>query len=191
MKQKVITVGPSGIGKTALINALCDKFYTESKVSTTQADIRTSDSIYEGRPVTNLFWDTAGQERYDSLTQIYLQDANVVLLLVSPEEPSLIQKYYKLITDSLPSNSYKLIIVFSKMDMYNLSQSGLQQAINEANSYNPYDVIPTSSLNMYNIDYLENRINSCAFVMQEEQVQQQQQIHVEMEKQTTQSGCFC
>ena len=78
---KTILVGMTGTGKTNIINALVDRPFDESKISTLTSSfvdkfIKIGNSKYHIE-----LWDTAGQEQYKSLTKIFIQDSKIVIFV--------------------------------------------------------------------------------------------------------------
>lgn len=161
--QKVVTIGPPGIGKTCLIHAICERKFTEISQPTQAVDLyNSSRTLQNGQIVTNTYWDTAGQETFASVTKNYLRDAQVVLLVVSPLDLSVLPIYYKQITETLTQNTYHLIVVFSKMDIVILTEEQREAALNRVKEYNPKHILFTSSKTLYNIEQLDSIISSCA-----------------------------
>jgi small GTP-binding protein len=68
---KVILVGDSGVGKTALVTRFLNHTFLESSAGTVGVEFRTGVMEIDGRVVKIQIWDTAGQERYRSLITSY------------------------------------------------------------------------------------------------------------------------
>ena len=82
MTKKVVIIGDTGVGKTALMNRfLFDKFDPESMPTLgAQSKPRIVEVPGEGQLKLTL-WDTAGQEKFKSLTRMYFQDAEAALIV--------------------------------------------------------------------------------------------------------------
>ena len=80
--KKVVIIGDTGVGKTALMNRfLFDKFDPESMPTLgAQSKPRIIEVPGEGQIKLTL-WDTAGQEKFKSLTRMYFQDAEAALIV--------------------------------------------------------------------------------------------------------------
>jgi Ras-related protein Rab-6A len=80
--KKVVIIGDTGVGKTALMNRfLFDKFDPESMPTLgAQSKPRIVEVPGEGQIKLTL-WDTAGQEKFKSLTRMYFQDAEAALIV--------------------------------------------------------------------------------------------------------------
>jgi small GTP-binding protein len=85
MGSKVIMVGASGAGKTALLTRMRDDDYTDNQLATVGNMLAHVDRNFGTEDSPDRFsfqlWDTAGQERFRSLTPVYSRDAACVLLV--------------------------------------------------------------------------------------------------------------
>lgn len=73
---KIIIVGESSVGKTALLFRYSDNKYTADQISTVGVDFRHKDVIIEGQKVRLKLWDTAGQEKYRAIARSYFKAAH-------------------------------------------------------------------------------------------------------------------
>ena len=80
---KVVLIGESGVGKTAIISRFIrDSFEEGQEVSTMASYISKEIFIEEFNVKLKLdIWDTAGQEKYRSLTKFFYKDAAVAILV--------------------------------------------------------------------------------------------------------------
>lgn len=76
---KVILLGDSGAGKTALLRRCVDKAFDAATEGTIGVDYRRVDV----RGVRLQVWDTAGEERFRSVTRMYLRGVDVGLVVFS------------------------------------------------------------------------------------------------------------
>ena len=76
MDYKVVICGEFGVGKTALVQRLCRKNFTEDTTSTIGASYFRWISE-SGAKIA--IWDTAGQERYSSLLPVYFRGAHAII----------------------------------------------------------------------------------------------------------------
>ena len=78
---KVVIVGESGVGKTCIIERLCEYLFTQAKVSIIGA-ANESAKVTVGETTLDLdIWDTAGQELYRSLNKIFYKNAKIAILV--------------------------------------------------------------------------------------------------------------
>ena len=79
---KVIILGDSGVGKTALMNQYVNRKFSNQYKATIGADFLTKDiTLEDGRQVTLQIWDTAGQERFQSLGVAFYRGADACVLV--------------------------------------------------------------------------------------------------------------
>lgn len=78
---KVIVVGDSGVGKTALIRRYAQDVFKEEHVSTIGVDFTFKNLKIDGKNVKLQLWDTAGQERFRAMNTSYYHGAHCIILL--------------------------------------------------------------------------------------------------------------
>ncbi|TNJ26303.1 Rab13 [Giardia muris] len=83
MRAKVILVGDSRVGKTALLHRMHHGLFTEKTEANVGIDWATICREVDGQDIQLAIWDTAGAERFRSLTTQYVRDASVVLVVFS------------------------------------------------------------------------------------------------------------
>jgi hypothetical protein len=72
---KVVMLGDSGVGKTALVNRISEGVFTDSHVPTVGSQFIALPLDLGGKKLTLELWDTAGQEVYRSLVGFYTREA--------------------------------------------------------------------------------------------------------------------
>jgi len=85
---KVVLLGESGVGKTALLDRYVNKQFTSYK-STIGADFCTCEMEIDDKFITLQIWDTAGQERFHSLGKLFFRGADCCLLVFDLAEKNL------------------------------------------------------------------------------------------------------
>lgn len=78
---KIILIGDSNVGKTAIINRLSDDEFYDGIKHTIGIDFRTKDIEVDGTTVHLQIWDTAGQERFKSITKSFYRGAQGVIVV--------------------------------------------------------------------------------------------------------------
>ncbi len=79
---KLIVLGVQSVGKTAIVQRFCYDCFEEDTLKTTLGfDFLTKVLQHKGKRVQLQIWDTAGQERFRSVTKMYYQDVNGVILV--------------------------------------------------------------------------------------------------------------
>ena len=80
---KLILLGESGVGKTAIIKRyLYDKFDLDKTPSTSMNYVEKDIEINNKKFKLNI-WDTIGQEKYRSLSKLFLNETQIVILVYS------------------------------------------------------------------------------------------------------------
>jgi small GTP-binding protein len=82
-RPRIIFVGDSGIGKTALIHHSLRHRFSASLTQTIGAPITDIETDIEGEHVRFQFWDTAGQGRYRNVIPMYFKGISSVILVFS------------------------------------------------------------------------------------------------------------
>ena len=78
---KVVAVGESGVGKTALLVRYAEDRFSPSFTSTIGIDMQVRDVLLDGKRSRLQMWDTAGQERFRTITLAFYRGAHAVLVV--------------------------------------------------------------------------------------------------------------
>ena len=79
--QKIVILGNSGVGKTALMERYVSAKFSTSYKATIGADFCTKDVTIGEDTVTLQIWDTAGQERFQSLGLAFYRGSDACVLV--------------------------------------------------------------------------------------------------------------
>ena len=137
---KVIFVGESGIGaKTTLINILMGLKYKESICSTSvccysQLKIK----LQKNKEITLNLWDTIGQEKFRSLTKLFMNDLDCVVIGYDITQKNTFEEakrfWYKMVREN---NLCDLVyFIGNKIDLYQMREVDSDEAINFAKHEN-------------------------------------------------------
>jgi len=86
---KIIILGESGVGKTAILNKYISGKFIEEHKATIGADFLTKELTVDNKLITLQIWDTAGQERFQSLGSAFYRGADACVLVYDIQsEPS-------------------------------------------------------------------------------------------------------
>ena len=87
INAKVVLVGPSGVGKTALAHRLVEDTWVKTESTHGMNIWRLELPMPGGSDLERevLLWDLAGQPDYKLIHQLFLQDATLALLLMDPQ----------------------------------------------------------------------------------------------------------
>mmetsp|Transcript_66112 Transcript_66112/g.137802 ORF Transcript_66112/g.137802 Transcript_66112/m.137802 type:complete len:204 (-) Transcript_66112:43-654(-) len=80
LARKIVLVGNSGVGKTALVLRFVQGTYKDDYPGTIGGSYLAKQITVEGVPFNLQIWDTAGQERFRSMVRIYYRGASAAIL---------------------------------------------------------------------------------------------------------------
>jgi len=80
---KIVVVGSSGVGKTALVQRLTDDIFTGDSQSTIGVEFKAFPCRCGDDNVKLNIWDTAGQEKFRSVSKAYFRNAVGAILVFS------------------------------------------------------------------------------------------------------------
>ena len=162
---KLIVLGESGVGKTAILQQYINNVFTEDHKSTIGADFFTKKIDIGKNLITLQIWDTAGQERFKSLGKAFYRGANACILvfdITSKQSFEKIEEWKKQFesinninneyndSSSSTSTSYPYLLLGNKSDLENNREITKNQAINYAKQNN-MEYYETSAVNGENI----------------------------------------
>ena len=160
---RIITLGETGVGKTSIINRICENQFNENEESTFTTDFKIITKDYKKKKLKLLlyFIDTVGQEQFiDSLPPSYIRNSHIVLLVFSNEKnfKELEKRWYENYKNNSNIQNSKFIVVANKSDTFN----GLRDVINNLGEKLAEDInaffITCSAKSKDNIDNLLNHI---------------------------------
>lgn len=121
---KCVMLGDSGCGKSSILLRQIHNQFSETKDSTIGAAFFTLIRNMNDCKIRLEVWDTAGQERYGSLIDMYLRNADIILLVYDVTDVRSFNNltrrwlpYLKEKEDMYPENAVKILIA-NKIDLY-------------------------------------------------------------------------
>lgn len=84
---KIVIVGSSSVGKSALIVRFVDDRFKDDLLATIGVDFRFRTLTVDGRKVKLQIWDTAGQESFRTIISAYYKSADAIILVFDLTEP--------------------------------------------------------------------------------------------------------
>ncbi|KAH0787994.1 small GTP-binding protein [Histomonas meleagridis] len=116
---KFLLIGNTSVGKTSLINRLCEDTFVDNKTPTIGVDYQTKVLNIRNTDVVLQIWDTAGQEKYRSITRPYYRDAVGVLIVFSITDHESFEAIGKWIADAqeLCDKNVKILLIGNKIDL--------------------------------------------------------------------------
>lgn len=139
---RLILLGDSGVGKTALLLRFADDLFSPVYLSTIGIDfkIRTMyldhpEASQEGNekiPVRVQLWDTAGQERFRSITAAYYRGATGILIVYDVTHPPSfhhVENWINSVQKSQDGTPRPIILVGNKCDLTRSVQRETAEAL--------------------------------------------------------------
>ena len=128
---KLLIVGNSSVGKSAILLRFADDKYDESYVSTIGIDFKVRSIDIDGKRVKMQIWDTAGQEKFRTIGTAYYRNTHGVILVydVTSKESFLsIERWLQEIKKNCANTIYKIVLVGNKDDNPNLKKISTEEA---------------------------------------------------------------
>ena len=115
---KVLLIGDSGVGKSALLTRFTDRTFTESYMITIGVDFKIQTIKLDDKIIKLQLWDTAGQERFRTITSAYYRGANGIIIVfdLSDKETFDHVKIWMAEIENY-SNDVKLMLIGNKNDI--------------------------------------------------------------------------
>ena len=116
---KVLLLGDSGVGKTALMMRFTENKFSPSFVSTVGIDFKYAMMHVGEQKVRLEIWDTAGQERFKSIAMSYLRGAQGILIVYDITDRKTFAKVDAWLSDvqTYAELSVDLVLVGTKCDL--------------------------------------------------------------------------
>ena len=117
---KIVVVGSSGVGKTALVQRLTDDYFSYDNQPTIGVEFKTFSfgSIGDDQIKLNI-WDTAGQEKFRSVSKAYFRNASGAILVFSLNDRSSYDDLSRWLNDlqNLALPNAAILLVGNKLDL--------------------------------------------------------------------------
>ena len=152
-EYKIVIVGESAVGKTALLYKYSEGIFKNGLISTIGLDFRTKIVDVEGVPVRLQVWDTAGQERFRTLSkQLFRGAKGIVLVFDITNRKSFEQLNYWISSfESYGVREEGVLIIGNKLDLEDIRQVTNKEATSVATTHS-YNYIETSAKNGTNVN---------------------------------------
>jgi small GTP-binding protein len=151
---KVVLLGDTGVGKTTFLHRYHKDLFVEDFKPTIGVDFRSFYRNVSQQVIKVQMWDTAGQERFRSITRLYYQNTNGILLFYDTTNLKSFNKLAQWIDEyrlSVDDDKYAtIIIVGTKCDLIDLRQVQPEIVSEFCDRYN-CRFIETSSKTGFNI----------------------------------------
>ncbi len=82
-KIKIIVIGSSNVGKTAIIYHYIEHKYSEEYLMSVGREKLIKEIIIEDKTINLEIWDTGGNEKYRTVTKIFMKNSKIALIVYS------------------------------------------------------------------------------------------------------------
>jgi len=89
---KILMIGESGVGKSALLSRFVDNQFDTNFISTIGVDFKIHYMKVENQDIKLQVWDTAGQERFRTITTSYYRGANGIMIVFDVTDTASFEK---------------------------------------------------------------------------------------------------
>ena len=154
---KIILLGESGVGKTSIINRYLNDEFASDSLSTLGS--YTSKKVVTKNKSKYLLdiWDTSGQEQYHSITNLFINGSDIVILVFSIDSKSSftgLNFWYNSVKEKLGNDNYILAIVGSKSDLFSEEQVSEEEAKKFAKERNAIFKLVSAKMDVKGINNL-------------------------------------
>ena len=116
---RIITLGPSGVGKTSIIQRIINNDFKEY-AATIGFEFYYKEIDYKSLKLKLHYIDTGGQERYNDLPMNYIRNSTLVLLVFDNIRSlkELENRWYKFYKNNEDIKRTKFIVIANKSDSF-------------------------------------------------------------------------
>jgi small GTP-binding protein len=115
---KVVMLGNSGVGKTALVERISEDIFQECHVPTVGAQFTSLQLAVGDQTILIELWDTAGQEVFRSLVGFYARDSMGMILMFDLTQSATFEELPQWVQFARSNSPQAVIILFgNKMDL--------------------------------------------------------------------------
>ena len=152
---KIIVVGASGVGKTALVNRLINGVFEDDGQTTIGVEFKTYFIEVDGEKIKLQIWDTAGQERFRSVSRAYFRNAVGALVVFDLTSRESFDDVTTWLNDlhTLGHPNAVAYLVGNKADLADSRSIGMQEATDFASKHG-LEYVETSASSGQNVNDL-------------------------------------
>lgn len=151
--MKIIMVGDSGVGKSALLKAFMGEDFTKHYVSTIGVDFEIKQLMMDGKRVHLQIWDTAGQERFRTITTSYYRSSDAILLAFDATDKGSFRNVDAWLEDvrAYARKGVDILLVGNKVDLEGQRAVDYEEAVAYAEE-NALPFLETSAKTGFNVE---------------------------------------
>jgi len=151
---KLLLIGDSGVGKSALMLRYADDTYTQTYMSTIGVDFKIRTLNLDGKTLKLQIWDTAGQERFKTITASYYRGAHGVIVAYDVTDRESFQnvKHWLREFDRYGLKGAMKLLVGNKSDLVSRKVVSFQEGKELADSFRNVPFLEVSLKEASNVD---------------------------------------
>ncbi|KAF6032499.1 RAB10 [Bugula neritina] len=135
---KLLLIGDSGVGKTALLFRFSDDAFNTTFISTIGIDFKIKTVEMAGKKIKLQIWDTAGQDRFHTITTSYYRGAMGIMLVYDITNQRTFDNISKWLSniDEHANEDVEKMLLGNKADMEDKRQISSEKAMMVAKQHN-------------------------------------------------------
>ena len=117
---KILTLGESGVGKTAILRRYVENKFEKHHLATIGIDYQSKTIKIKNKEIKLKIWDTAGQERYRNIASHAYKGADGIMLVYDITDEysfSRITDWMEQINSNLSKNEIGIVLIGNKSDI--------------------------------------------------------------------------
>ena len=117
---KILTLGESGVGKTAILRRYVENKFEKHHLATIGIDYQSKTIKIKNKEIKLKIWDTAGQERYRNIASHAYKGADGIMLVYDITDEysfSKITDWMEQINSNLSKNEIGIVLIGNKSDI--------------------------------------------------------------------------
>lgn len=149
---KIILVGDSGTGKSAILHRYTDDTFLTSYISTIGVDFKITTCKYNDKNIKLQIWDTAGQERFQTITTTYYRGSHAIIVVYDITDRDSFDNvtYWISQIKKYAADNVNILLIGNKNDL-NYGRKVSQKEGEEFAAKYDIDFIETSAKNSCNV----------------------------------------
>ena len=135
---KIVIIGESSVGKSAIINQYINQIFIEQAITTIGTDKFSKFEIINNQKIKLNVWDTAGQERFRSLSPLFLKGSNIVLMVYDITNKLSFTELNNFWIEKVKDNTENIIlgVIANKSDLYDMEVVPIEEGKKFASDVN-------------------------------------------------------
>lgn len=169
LRVKISLIGETGVGKTSILEKICNNQINESMSSTIGVDFFSIIKRINEREVKMQFWDTAGQEKFRTITKSFYRKNDLIVITFNLNEENSFEKiiywYHQIMQNS--EKEIPILILGNKSDLERkVSQKKINMTIENLKNQKTFNNIFYTDFSIYNDKDSNKLFNLLAYIFE-------------------------